>query len=157
MVVSIHHKNCTIDIIKKLRNVPIKKNIIIRAVLTVKVTDNAASVVTRVPMLPIIKFFPYAQVHFFSADELLKLEIGIRKSNAIRDKTDNPNAIHNAIITFEIKLKLKSTEMPIPTIILTIIDVTLLQEFCLHIFIILSFKLGWYLLTLYAQNKFLLM
>ena len=128
----------------------------VRAVLTTSVSDNAASVVTKVPTAPIINARPKAQVHFFNDEKLLKPESGISTSKAIIDKTDNPKAIHKATITFGIKLRLNNTETPIPIIALTIRAVTLLQEFCLHILITLSTKLGYYLLTLYAQNKILI-
>ena len=103
------NKNFAIDIIKKLKKVPIKKNMIIRAVLTVRVKDNAAIVVTSVPIVPTIKFLLYSHIHFFNDEKLLKPASGIRKSSAINDKIDKPNAIHNAKITFGIKLRLNST------------------------------------------------
>lgn len=158
LLLIIHHKNCMIDIIKKLKKVPIKKNIMVRAVLTASVEANAAIVDTSVPIVPTIKLLPCSQIHFFNDEKLLRPAIGIRKSNAISDKIDKPNAIHKAKITFGIKLRLNKTEIPIPIIMLRIIAVTLLQEFCLHILTILSIKLGRlnYLLSLYAQDKFLL-
>lgn len=136
------NKNFAIDIIKKLKKVPIKKNIMISAVLTVKVKDNAAIVVTSVPTVPTIKLLPCSQIHFLKDEKLLELAIGIRKINEISDKIDKPNAIHNAKITFGIKLRLNSTEIPIPIIMLTIRSFALLQEFCLHILTILSIKFG---------------
>ena len=151
-----HHKNCVIEIIKRLRKVPIKKNIIVRAVVTVSVKDSAASEVISVPIVPAIRFLPCEQIHFFNDEKLLNPARGMRKIKAINDKIDKPNEIHKAMMAFGSKLRVNNTETPIPMIMLKIIAVTPLQEFCLHILIILSFKLGWYLITLYAQNKFLI-
>lgn len=144
-LVIMHHKNCARDIIKRPKKVPIKKNMMIRAVLIAKVKDNAASVVTRVPIVPTIKFLLYSHIHFFNDEKLLNPASGIRKSSAINNKIDKPNAIHKAKITFGIRLRLNNTEIPIPITTLKIIAIILLEEFCLHILTILSIKLGRFL------------
>ena len=118
---------------------------IIRAVLTVRVKDNAAIVVTSVPIVPTIKFLLYSHIHFFNDEKLLKPASGIRKSNAINDKIDKPNAIHKAKMAFGMRLRPNSTEIPIPITTLKIISIALLQEFFLHILTILSIKLVRYL------------
>ncbi len=137
-----HHKNCAIDIIKKLRKTPIRKNIIISAVVAANVRDNAAMVDTSVPIAPAIKHFPYMHMHRFNDGKIFVLERGISVNNDNKEITDRPNAIHNAIIAFVKRPKLNITATPIPTITLIIKAVPQLQEFCLHIIIVLSIKFG---------------
>lgn len=90
----------------------------VRAVVTVMARDNAISVVTKVPIVPKTKFVPYEQTHFFSDEQIFILVIGRSTNKANNDKIDKPNAIHKEIIMFGIKLRLKSTEIPIPIITL---------------------------------------
>lgn len=122
------------DISKKLKKNPIKKNIIISGVLITIARDKAAIVLTSVPRVPIIKLLPKTQVHFFNDEKLLKSASGIIKNKTTKDKIDNPNAIHKLKITLGIKLRLNSTDKLIPKITLIIDAVMLLQEFCLHIY-----------------------
>lgn len=128
------------EISRSARKRPIRKKIIIRAVLvTAMVRDSAARVVMSVPMVPAIRPLLYAQKHRCRFGSLSEPENGARAKSASNETAEMPNAIHKATVTFAIIPRLNITARPMPAMTLTTSAVTLLQEFWLHIFIILSF------------------
>lgn len=138
-----HHKNCTSDIIRKLKATPIKKNMIIKTVDAIKSSKvNAASVVIIVPTEPAIRLFPYAHIHFFSAGEKFVLARGIRGKSVNKTAAPIPKDIQSATIALVNIPRLNSTATPIPIMILIIKAVPQLQEFCLYIVIVLSIRFG---------------
>lgn len=135
-----HHKNCTMEISRRARKRPIRKKIIIRAVLvTAMVRESAAKVVTSVPMVPAIRPLLYAQKHRCRFGTSFEPENGARAKSASRETIEMPKAIQRATVAFAIMPRLNITATPMPAMTLTTNAVMLLQEFWLHIFIILSF------------------
>ena len=128
------------EISRSARKRPIRKKIIMRAVLVMAmVRERAARVVTSVPTVPAIRLLLYAQKHRCRFGTSFEPENGARAKSASRETIERPKAIQRATVAFPIMPRLNITATPMPAMTLTTSAVMLLQEFWLHIFIILSF------------------